>query len=55
MERERIEEIVGEQSTAQRLMPLKNIDLVLASGVVLLFALGTFCLWRKTQTKNGVG
>ena len=42
MERERIEEIVGEQSTAQRLMPLKNIDLVLASGVVLLFALRTF-------------
>ena len=42
MERERIEEIVGEQFTAQRLMPLKIIYLVLPFGVVLLFALGSF-------------
>ena len=42
MERERIEKIVGEQSTAQRLLPLKIIYLVLSSGVVMFFVLRTF-------------
>ena len=42
LDRERIEKIVGEQSTAQRLLPLKIIYLVLSSGVVMFFALRTF-------------
>ena len=42
MERERIDAIVEEQFTAQRLMPIKIMYLMLTAGVVLLFALGTF-------------